>query len=101
MTLVEKNKTTILAPIAIGFALFATQLAGIQYTGAAVNVSLFIITIICFRVDFCSILLLSLPLGLLQTARAFGPAVVTGDFIGSHWIYVDDFHLYNKSSSMC
>lgn len=35
MTLVEKNKTTILAPIAIGFALFATQLAGIQYTGAA------------------------------------------------------------------
>ncbi|KAK9897270.1 aquaporin-like protein [Cystobasidium minutum MCA 4210] len=58
MTLIEKHKGTILAPLAIGFALFSTQLAGIQYTGAAVN-----------------------------TARAFGPAVVTGDFIGSHWIY--------------
>lgn len=56
---VEKHKGTILAPIAIGFALFSTQLAGIQYTGAAVN-----------------------------TARAFGPAVVNGEFVGSHWIYV-------------
>jgi aquaporin related protein len=37
MTLVEKNKTTVLAPLAIGIALFATQMAGIQYTGAAVN----------------------------------------------------------------
>lgn len=56
---VEKHKGTILAPLAIGFALFSTQLAGIQYTGAAVN-----------------------------TARAFGPAVVNGEFVGSHWIYV-------------
>lgn len=35
MVAVEKTKMTILAPLAIGFALFATQLAGIQYTGAA------------------------------------------------------------------
>lgn len=37
MVAIEKNKTTILTPLAIGFALFATQLAGIQYTGAAVK----------------------------------------------------------------
>ncbi|CAD6569322.1 MAG: hypothetical protein CYPHOPRED_003283 [Cyphobasidiales sp. Tagirdzhanova-0007] len=58
MLAVEKNKSTPLAPLAIGFALFSTQLAGINFTGAAVN-----------------------------TARAFGPAAATGDFVGSHWIY--------------
>lgn len=58
MLAVEKNKSTPLAPLAIGFALFSTQLAGINFTGAAVN-----------------------------TARAFGSAVVTADFVGSHWIY--------------
>ena len=30
MTAVEKNKSSPFAPVAIGFALFATQLAGIQ-----------------------------------------------------------------------
>jgi len=58
MVLIEKNKSTPLAPLAIGFALFATQLAGIQFTGAAVN-----------------------------TARAFGSAVATRTFDGAHWIY--------------
>ena len=57
MLSVEKNKTTPLGPVAIGLALFSTQLAGIFFTGAAVN-----------------------------TARAFGPAVVTS-FDGTHWIY--------------
>lgn len=37
MTAVEKNKTTILFPIALGFALFATQLAALRYTSAAVK----------------------------------------------------------------
>lgn len=59
MTAVEKNKTTPLGPVAIGLALFSTQLAGIQFTGAAVN-----------------------------TARAFGSAVASKDFTGAHWIYV-------------
>jgi len=58
MVAVEKNKSTPFSPLAIGFALFATQLAGIQFTGAAVN-----------------------------TARAFGPAVATRTFDGAHWIY--------------
>lgn len=58
MLAVERNKATPLAPLFIGFALFATQLMGINFTGASVN-----------------------------TARAFGSAVVTGDFVGSHWIY--------------
>lgn len=69
MTAVEKNKSTILFPLALGFALWATQLAGILWTGAAVN-----------------------------TARAFGPAVVAGDFIGSHWIYVS-FEEFKKQFS--
>ena len=47
-----------LTPLAIGFALFATQLAGIRYTGGAVN-----------------------------TARAFGSAVASRDFSRSHWLY--------------
>lgn len=33
MTAVERNKGTILFPLALGFALWATQLAAIQYTG--------------------------------------------------------------------
>lgn len=37
MLAVEKNKSTPLAPLAIGLALFSTQLAGINFTGASVN----------------------------------------------------------------
>ena len=37
MIAVEKNKTTAIAPLPIGVALFSTQLAGIAFTGAAVN----------------------------------------------------------------
>jgi aquaporin related protein len=37
MVAVDKNRSTPFAPLAIGLALFSTQLAGIQYTGAAVN----------------------------------------------------------------
>jgi len=58
MVAVEKNRSTPFAPLAIGLALFSTQLAGIQFTGAAVN-----------------------------TARAFGSAVASKSFVGSHWIY--------------
>jgi len=53
----EKHKSTYLAPIGIGLALFIGQLFGVFYTGAA-----------------------------MSTCRAFGPAVVLG-FDDSQWIY--------------
>ena len=37
MLAVDKNKSTPLTPLAIGLALFSSQLAGIFWTGAAVN----------------------------------------------------------------
>ena len=57
MLAAEKHRSTPFAPIGIGLTLFACHLWGVIYTGAAMN-----------------------------TARAFGPAVVTG-FDRSHWVY--------------
>lgn len=47
-----------LTPLAMGAALFTAQLVGLRWTGAAAN-----------------------------PARAYGPAVVTGHWEGTHWIY--------------
>lgn len=58
MTAVERHRATHLCAIAIGLALFSTQLFALSFTGAAVN-----------------------------SARAFGAAVIVG-FDGYHWIYV-------------
>jgi len=58
MVAVDKNKSTPLAPLAIGFALFSTQLAGINFTGASVN-----------------------------SARALASAVASRQFVSEHWIY--------------
>jgi len=57
MLAAEKHRSTPFAPIGIGLTLFACHLWGVVYTGAAMN-----------------------------TARAFGPAVVSG-FSPSHWVY--------------
>ncbi|KAG8723859.1 hypothetical protein FRC09_001438 [Ceratobasidium sp. 395] len=57
MLAVTRQRTKPLAPIGIGLTLFAGQLWGTIYTGAAMN-----------------------------TARALGPAVVTG-FHKQHWVY--------------
>ncbi|CEL63037.1 Aquaporin-1 OS=Saccharomyces cerevisiae (strain Lalvin EC1118 / Prise de mousse) GN=AQY1 PE=2 SV=1 [Rhizoctonia solani AG-1 IB] len=57
MLAAEKHKSTPFAPIGIGLTLFACHLWGVVYTGAAMN-----------------------------TARAFGPAVVSG-FDSEHWVY--------------
>lgn len=54
----EKSKTTFLAPVGIGLALFITQLVGVYYTGGAVN-----------------------------PARSLGPDVVIRQFPHYAWIY--------------
>ncbi|KAA1133456.1 hypothetical protein PGTUg99_014312 [Puccinia graminis f. sp. tritici] len=54
---VEKHKATFLAPVGISITLFACHLFRVVYTGAAMN-----------------------------SARAFGPAAVTGSW-KDHWVY--------------
>lgn len=54
----EKSKTTFLAPVGIGLALFITQLGGVYWTGASVN-----------------------------PCRTLGPDVVIGSFPTYSWIY--------------
>ncbi|BFZ61230.1 Aquaporin-1 [Saitoella coloradoensis] len=58
MLAAEKNKSTFLAPIGIGLALFVAELWGVYYTGGSLN-----------------------------PARSFGPAVAARSFVGYHWIY--------------
>lgn len=54
----EKSKTTFLAPVGIGLALFIAELVGVYYTGGAVN-----------------------------PARSLGPDVVIRQFKSYAWIY--------------
>ncbi|KDR84652.1 hypothetical protein GALMADRAFT_262789 [Galerina marginata CBS 339.88] len=58
MLAAEKHQATPFAPIGIGLTLFACHLFAVFYTGAAMN-----------------------------TARAFGPAVITGFSKPHHWVY--------------
>lgn len=58
MLAAEKNKSTFLAPVGIGLALFVAELMGVYYTGGSLN-----------------------------PVRSFGPHVVNRDFPGYHWIY--------------
>ncbi|KAH7911065.1 aquaporin-like protein [Hygrophoropsis aurantiaca] len=58
MLAAEKHSVTPFAPVGIGLTLFACHLWAVFYTGAAMN-----------------------------TARAFGPAVVTGFGYRQHWVY--------------
>ncbi|CUS14675.1 unnamed protein product [Tuber aestivum] len=55
---VEKHRATFIAPLGIGLSFFITQLFGVYFTGGSLN-----------------------------PARSLGPAVITGDFPGHHWIY--------------
>jgi len=57
MLAAEKSRSTPFAPIGIGLTLFACELWGLNWTGGSLN-----------------------------TARSFGPAVVSG-FQHTHWIY--------------
>jgi hypothetical protein len=54
----EKHRSTFIAPVGIGLALFIAELVGVYYTGGSLN-----------------------------PARSFGPCVVTGSFDREHWIY--------------
>jgi aquaporin related protein len=58
MLAAEKHHTTPFAPIGIGLTLFACHLFAVYFTGAAMN-----------------------------TARAFGPAAVTGFKDDTHWVF--------------
>lgn len=58
MLAAEKHRATFLAPLVIGLALFIAELAGVYFTGGSLN-----------------------------PARSFGPAVITGEWHGHHWIY--------------
>lgn len=58
MLAAEKHKSTFLAPVGIGLALFVAELVGVFYTGGSLN-----------------------------PTRSFGPCVVTGSFPGYHYIY--------------
>ncbi|GME30485.1 aquaporin rerated other eukaryote [Neofusicoccum parvum] len=58
MLAAEKHKSTFLAPIGIGLALFVADLAGVYFTGGSLN-----------------------------PARSFGPDVILQQFDGYHWIY--------------
>ncbi|KAJ4383886.1 Aquaporin-1 [Didymella sp. IMI 355093] len=67
MLAAEKHRSTFIAPIGIGLALFVAQLAGVLYTGGSLN-----------------------------PARSFGPDVVTKRFDGYHWIYwMLEYHTAN------
>jgi hypothetical protein len=54
----EKHRSTFIAPVGIGLALFIAELVGVYYTGGSLN-----------------------------PARSFGPCVITGTFDREHWIY--------------
>ncbi|KAH6620328.1 aquaporin [Boeremia exigua] len=58
MLAAEKHRSTFIAPIGIGIALFVAELAGVLYTGGSLN-----------------------------PARSFGPDVATRLFDDYHWIY--------------
>ncbi|KAI9702660.1 MAG: hypothetical protein M1820_006166 [Bogoriella megaspora] len=54
----EKHRSTFIAPVGIGLALFVGELVGVFYTGGSLN-----------------------------PARTFGPAVITNSWNREHWIY--------------
>jgi glycerol uptake facilitator-like aquaporin len=56
MLAAEKSKTTFIAPIGIGMALFVTEIAGVYYTGGSLN-----------------------------PARSFAPCVASWSFESYHW----------------
>ncbi|CAN9345195.1 unnamed protein product [Alternaria alternata] len=58
MLAAEKSKSTFIAPIGIGLALFVAMMGGVYFTGGSLN-----------------------------PARSFGPAVASRTFVTYHWIY--------------
>jgi aquaporin rerated protein, other eukaryote len=77
MLAAERHKTTFLAPIGIGMALFVAELAGVCECNHSVS-ALFPGRWLT-RQDYTG--------GSLNPARSFGPCVATVSFRGEHWIY--------------
>jgi aquaporin rerated protein, other eukaryote len=67
---VEKQRSTYLAPLAVGLTLFMCELASVYYTGGSLN-----------------------------PARSFGPNVVMRSFPSYHWIYCTPLSLGEVSNS--
>lgn len=74
MLAAEKHRSTFLAPVGIGLALFIAEMAGEQFCCDGPDSSLTRI-----GVYFTG--------GSLNPARSFGPSVVLRRFHGYHWIY--------------
>lgn len=58
----EKHKATFIATVGIALAIFIAEMVGVYYTGGSLN-----------------------------SARSFGPCIVTGIFDKEHWIYCELF----------
>jgi glycerol uptake facilitator-like aquaporin len=58
MLAIEKHKSTFIAPVGIGLALFVAELVGVYYTGGSLN-----------------------------PARSLGPCIITNLYDAEHWIY--------------
>jgi glycerol uptake facilitator-like aquaporin len=58
MLAIEKHRSTFIAPVGIGLALFVAELVGVYYTGGSLN-----------------------------PARSLGPCIVTNLYDAEHWIY--------------
>lgn len=54
----EKHKSTFIAPVGIGLALFIAELVGVYYTGGSLN-----------------------------PARSLGPCIITNQYDSEHWVY--------------
>jgi aquaporin related protein len=75
---VEKSKTTFLAPVSIGLALFIAEMSckSLQPHSSSSHIGCFLTYSAVYYTG-----------GSLNPARTFGPCVVEGKFAGSHWIY--------------
>jgi aquaporin rerated protein, other eukaryote len=77
MLAVEKNKSTFLAPVGIGLALFIAELGGMHpLLCLPLSIIRYLFTVGVYYTG-----------GSLNPARSFGPCVANRSFPSEHWIY--------------